>query len=171
MARITLSDWTCDINNCIDPLDGPGLTRDFTRYAGKIPRPWASHPHPSRSNGPTSPKSSQAPWRYPTPSMSSITTIPTNASPMATHSAPSDLRGLPYSKTSVPGPSSPTDNGLSRRNPAPHPFRGRTLPNPTGKNAKNKLSARSGRWLPSANFSHPPPRAPPTQQLGAPTAP
>jgi hypothetical protein len=40
MARITLSDWTCDINSCIDPLTGPGLTRDFTRYAGKIPYGW-----------------------------------------------------------------------------------------------------------------------------------
>jgi hypothetical protein len=40
MARITLSDWTCDINHCIDPLDGPGLARDFTKYAGKIPYGW-----------------------------------------------------------------------------------------------------------------------------------
>ncbi|KAJ7916425.1 hypothetical protein B0H13DRAFT_2658308 [Mycena leptocephala] len=43
------------------------------------------------------------------------------------------LKGLANFKTSAPGPSSPTDNGLSRRNPAPHPPRGLTPPNPTGK--------------------------------------
>ncbi|KAJ7854790.1 hypothetical protein B0H13DRAFT_2358284 [Mycena leptocephala] len=40
LARISLANWTCDINNCIGPLDGPGLTRDFSRFAGKIPYGW-----------------------------------------------------------------------------------------------------------------------------------
>ncbi|KAJ6566379.1 hypothetical protein B0H19DRAFT_1351815 [Mycena capillaripes] len=40
LALISLADWTCDTNGCIDPLDGPGLARDFSRYAGKIPYAW-----------------------------------------------------------------------------------------------------------------------------------
>ncbi|KAJ7895329.1 hypothetical protein B0H13DRAFT_1570139, partial [Mycena leptocephala] len=40
MARITMADWTCSINNCTFPLDGPGLLTDFTHYAGRIPYGW-----------------------------------------------------------------------------------------------------------------------------------
>ena len=40
MARFTLADWTCNINGCINPLDGRGLTKDFTRYYRKIPASW-----------------------------------------------------------------------------------------------------------------------------------
>jgi hypothetical protein len=40
MARITLADWTCDINRCIYPLDGIGLNKNFSRYKGKIPTSW-----------------------------------------------------------------------------------------------------------------------------------
>ncbi|KAJ6563702.1 hypothetical protein DFH09DRAFT_1035307 [Mycena vulgaris] len=40
LARITLADWTCCINNCTNPIENDGLTRDFTRYAGKIPYGW-----------------------------------------------------------------------------------------------------------------------------------
>ena len=35
-----LADWTCDINDCIYPLDSTGLNRNFTRYKGKIPAAW-----------------------------------------------------------------------------------------------------------------------------------
>ncbi|KAJ7164514.1 hypothetical protein C8R46DRAFT_1177069 [Mycena filopes] len=40
IALITLADWTCDINTCIYPLDGPGLARDFTHHSNKIPQAW-----------------------------------------------------------------------------------------------------------------------------------
>ncbi|KAJ7491047.1 hypothetical protein FB451DRAFT_1023142 [Mycena latifolia] len=40
MARITLADWTCAINDCTNPLDGRGLLRDFSQYAGKISYGW-----------------------------------------------------------------------------------------------------------------------------------
>ena len=40
MARLTLADWMCDINRCINPLDGQGLVKDFTRYYHKIPASW-----------------------------------------------------------------------------------------------------------------------------------
>ena len=40
MARLTLADWTCDINGCVNPLDGRGLAKDFTRYYRKIPASW-----------------------------------------------------------------------------------------------------------------------------------
>ena len=40
MARLTLADWTCSINDCINPLDGHGLTKTFTRYYRKIPPAW-----------------------------------------------------------------------------------------------------------------------------------
>lgn len=40
MARLSLSDWTCSINGCIDPLDGAGLSRNFNRYYGRIPTTW-----------------------------------------------------------------------------------------------------------------------------------
>jgi hypothetical protein len=37
MARLTLADWMCSINGCVNPLDGRGLRKDFTRYYHKIP--------------------------------------------------------------------------------------------------------------------------------------
>jgi hypothetical protein len=40
MARLTLADWTCNINGCINPLDGRGLAKDFTQYYRKIPASW-----------------------------------------------------------------------------------------------------------------------------------
>ncbi|KAJ6631046.1 hypothetical protein B0H10DRAFT_1773796 [Mycena sp. CBHHK59/15] len=40
MARITLADWTCSINNCTNPLDAHGLTRNFALHADRIPYGW-----------------------------------------------------------------------------------------------------------------------------------
>ena len=40
MARINLADWTCSINDCINPLEGWGLIKSFTRYYQKIPASW-----------------------------------------------------------------------------------------------------------------------------------
>ncbi|KAJ6465378.1 hypothetical protein C8R45DRAFT_1173917 [Mycena sanguinolenta] len=40
MARITLAEWTCDINGCVYPLDGHGLQKAFTRYYRKLPAAW-----------------------------------------------------------------------------------------------------------------------------------
>ncbi|KAJ7457756.1 hypothetical protein FB451DRAFT_970478, partial [Mycena latifolia] len=40
IARITLADWTCSINNCTSPIDSEGLTRDFVRHANRIPFGW-----------------------------------------------------------------------------------------------------------------------------------
>lgn len=40
MARITLADWTCSINNCRNPLDGDGLHHKFSRYWSKLPGAW-----------------------------------------------------------------------------------------------------------------------------------
>ena len=40
MARLTLADWMCDINSCVNPLDGRGLDKDFVRYYHKIPASW-----------------------------------------------------------------------------------------------------------------------------------
>jgi hypothetical protein len=40
MARLTLADWTCAINHCLNPLDGKGLLRDFTGHYRKIPAAW-----------------------------------------------------------------------------------------------------------------------------------
>jgi hypothetical protein len=40
VALITLADWTCTINGCIGPLDGLGLSRNFTQYYRRIPAAW-----------------------------------------------------------------------------------------------------------------------------------
>jgi hypothetical protein len=40
MARITLAEWTCDINGCVYPLDGDGLLKGFTHHYKKIPAAW-----------------------------------------------------------------------------------------------------------------------------------
>ncbi|KAJ7694633.1 hypothetical protein B0H17DRAFT_931520 [Mycena rosella] len=40
MVRITLADWMCTISNCVNPIDGSGLRRDFSMYSGKIPYGW-----------------------------------------------------------------------------------------------------------------------------------
>jgi hypothetical protein len=40
MARLTLADWMCDINRCVNPLDGQGLVKEFTQYYHKIPASW-----------------------------------------------------------------------------------------------------------------------------------
>jgi hypothetical protein len=42
MARITLMDWTCERNNCLYPLDGDGLQRDFSRQTRLIPAEWVT---------------------------------------------------------------------------------------------------------------------------------
>ena len=45
VALITLADWTCGINNCVGPLDGLGLRRNFTQYYKKIPAVWIIAQH------------------------------------------------------------------------------------------------------------------------------
>ena len=42
MALITLADWTCSINGCINPLDGDGILKDFARRLPfhTIPAAW-----------------------------------------------------------------------------------------------------------------------------------
>ncbi|PPR05725.1 hypothetical protein CVT26_008912 [Gymnopilus dilepis] len=40
LARITLNDWTCQLNRCVYPLDNIGLARNFTRHLGSIPAEW-----------------------------------------------------------------------------------------------------------------------------------
>ncbi|KAJ7455832.1 hypothetical protein FB451DRAFT_1011503, partial [Mycena latifolia] len=40
LARITLADWTCTINGCINPIDSDGLKRDFTMQYDHIPYSW-----------------------------------------------------------------------------------------------------------------------------------
>ncbi|KAJ6628063.1 hypothetical protein B0H10DRAFT_2209740 [Mycena sp. CBHHK59/15] len=40
MARIMMADWTCMINNWIDPIDEMGLRTDFSHYPSKIPYGW-----------------------------------------------------------------------------------------------------------------------------------
>jgi hypothetical protein len=40
IARINLADWNCSINDCMNPLDGRGLIKSFTRYYRKIPASW-----------------------------------------------------------------------------------------------------------------------------------
>jgi hypothetical protein len=40
MATITLADWTCEKNGCRNPLDGPGLGKDFTGHLRSIPAAW-----------------------------------------------------------------------------------------------------------------------------------
>ncbi|GJE96473.1 hypothetical protein PsYK624_126700 [Phanerochaete sordida] len=39
IARITLADWTCTLNNCLHPLGGPSA-RSFSRSAHLIPSAW-----------------------------------------------------------------------------------------------------------------------------------
>jgi hypothetical protein len=40
MALITKADWTCEKNQCMNPLDGIGLRKDFTRQVKSIPANW-----------------------------------------------------------------------------------------------------------------------------------
>ena len=42
LALITLADWTCQINECINPLSDPGINKDFTRrlHFHTIPAAW-----------------------------------------------------------------------------------------------------------------------------------
>ncbi|KAJ7936520.1 hypothetical protein B0H13DRAFT_1541802, partial [Mycena leptocephala] len=55
LARITLADWTCTINNCTNPIDSDGLSRSFTQYPGRIPFGWIlfgnKHPLIARPDG------------------------------------------------------------------------------------------------------------------------
>ncbi|KAJ7874077.1 hypothetical protein B0H13DRAFT_1551602, partial [Mycena leptocephala] len=52
LARITLADWTCSINDCIDPLDRYGLSRTFIHQAGRIPYAWIVAQHAMASSHP-----------------------------------------------------------------------------------------------------------------------
>ncbi|TFY51956.1 hypothetical protein EVJ58_g10282 [Rhodofomes roseus] len=45
MARITLADWTCQVNHCCYPLDGASMTRDFGRQTRNLPRSWITAHH------------------------------------------------------------------------------------------------------------------------------
>ncbi|KAF5380096.1 hypothetical protein D9615_006221 [Tricholomella constricta] len=45
MARITLADWTCQINGCRSPLDGGGRERSFSHSKGSIPSSWITAHH------------------------------------------------------------------------------------------------------------------------------
>jgi len=40
MVLIMLMDWTCERNNCLYPLDGIGLQRDFSWQMHLIPAEW-----------------------------------------------------------------------------------------------------------------------------------
>jgi hypothetical protein len=40
VAWITLADWTCDINNCVYPLDGNSLNKNFMHHYQKMPTSW-----------------------------------------------------------------------------------------------------------------------------------
>jgi hypothetical protein len=40
MAKITMTDWMCEKNGCIYPLDGDGLLKNFSHYARSIPAGW-----------------------------------------------------------------------------------------------------------------------------------
>src|SRR5882762_4125917 len=40
VTLITLADWTCTINGCMRPLDGRGLSRNFTQYYKRILAAW-----------------------------------------------------------------------------------------------------------------------------------
>jgi hypothetical protein len=40
MAQITMMDWMCKKNGCVNPLDGEGLNRDFSHYSRSIPSEW-----------------------------------------------------------------------------------------------------------------------------------
>ena len=42
MARIMLMDWTCERNNCVYPLDGEGLLKDFSQQTQLIPAEWVT---------------------------------------------------------------------------------------------------------------------------------
>ena len=40
MARITLADWRCSINDCVNPIDSHGLQRKYSRFTSKLPVAW-----------------------------------------------------------------------------------------------------------------------------------
>ncbi|KAK0493401.1 hypothetical protein EDD18DRAFT_1356841 [Armillaria luteobubalina] len=40
MAHITLADWTCMINGCINPFDSPGSQHEFSHYYRCLPTAW-----------------------------------------------------------------------------------------------------------------------------------
>ncbi|KAF9002837.1 hypothetical protein BDZ89DRAFT_902567, partial [Hymenopellis radicata] len=51
MACITLADWQCSINGCVNPLDGAGLERRFSRYRGRLPSAWITAQQAMRDPG------------------------------------------------------------------------------------------------------------------------
>ncbi|KAJ7853588.1 hypothetical protein B0H13DRAFT_1642863 [Mycena leptocephala] len=52
LARIMLADWTCTVNDCIDPLDRHGLKRTFIHQSGRIPYAWIVTQHAMASSNP-----------------------------------------------------------------------------------------------------------------------
>lgn len=40
MARRTLVDWRCSINDCINPIDSDRLQWKYSRFTGKLPVAW-----------------------------------------------------------------------------------------------------------------------------------
>ncbi|KAJ7228423.1 hypothetical protein GGX14DRAFT_530225 [Mycena pura] len=52
LARITLADWQCSVNECINPLDGHGLKRTFVHQAGRIPYAWIVAQHAMATSNP-----------------------------------------------------------------------------------------------------------------------
>ena len=40
LAKITLADWMCEKSNCLYPLDGEGLRKDFSRLDQSVPSAW-----------------------------------------------------------------------------------------------------------------------------------
>ncbi len=51
MAQITLADWQCSINGCIDPLNGAGLKHGFLRHRGRLPAAWITAQQAMGSGG------------------------------------------------------------------------------------------------------------------------
>ncbi|KDR77658.1 hypothetical protein GALMADRAFT_119768 [Galerina marginata CBS 339.88] len=45
MALITRTDWICEKNQCLDPLDGIGLQKNYTRQLKSIPAGWITAQH------------------------------------------------------------------------------------------------------------------------------
>ncbi|PBK65559.1 hypothetical protein ARMSODRAFT_851529, partial [Armillaria solidipes] len=51
MARITLADWTCQLNHCVFPLHGTSLNASFMRHQSSLPFQWRLAHDTMRQNG------------------------------------------------------------------------------------------------------------------------
>ncbi|KAK0439458.1 uncharacterized protein EV420DRAFT_1316137 [Desarmillaria tabescens] len=51
MARITLADWTCQLNHCVFPLHGASLNTSFMRQQSGLPFQWRLAHDTMRQNG------------------------------------------------------------------------------------------------------------------------